>query len=786
MKVCIAEKPSVAKEIATILKASSRRDGYFEGNGYCVTWTFGHLCTLKTPDDYKSEWKSWRINHLPMLPERFGIKVINDSGIQKQFKIIESLVKRCSEVINCGDAAQEGEVIQRWVLAKAGCKVPIKRLWISSLTEEAIREGFAKLMDSSDFDNLYSAGNARAVADWILGMNATRLYTLKYANNKGVLSIGRVQTPTLALIVNRDNEIKNFKPEKYWEIKTKFKDVLFNYQGKKFKTAEAAQQVIDEITPLPFEITSFTKKKGKEAPPKLFDLTSLQVECNKKFGMSAEDTLKTAQKLYERKLLTYPRVDTVFLPDDMYPKIPNILKGLNDYQSFVQPLLQAKIKKSKKVFDNKKVTDHHAIVPTGVKAGMLGGPEKNVYDLVARRFIANFYPDCEVSNTTVLGSVDKHKFKATGKEILKEGWRVLFPKKSNSDKPDESQSQILPSFTQGESGPHKPKTEEKETKPPKPYTEATLLRAMETAGKQVDDEELRLLMKENGIGRPSTRANIIETLFKRKYIVKQRKNLLSTSTGQQLIANVRNDLLKSAEMTGIWERKLRQIENDEYDAKHFVGEMKEMVTKLIHEVRNDRSGFIHIEEDKKDAKAKKGSKTSAASKEKPAKASKSSKSASKDDMTCPKCGKHQIIKGKAAYGCLGYKEGCRFMIPFTILGKKLTDKQIQTLIQKGKTAKIKGFTVGGIKQEGKIVLNDEKVPEFEEATATAAKAPAKKQNPQNNALVCPKCNQGTILKGKAAYGCSRFKEGCKFILPFDQLKSTFNTDTLTQEILAKM
>jgi len=774
LKVCIAEKPSVAKEIATILKANSRRDGYFEGNGYFVTWTFGHLCTLKTPDDYKPEWKSWRISSLPMLPDRFGIKVIEDSGIKKQFNTIKSLVQKCDEVINCGDAGQEGEVIQRWVLAKAGCKVPIKRLWISSLTEEAIREGFAKLMDGNDFDSLYKAGNARAVADWILGMNASRLYTLKYANNKGVLSIGRVQTPTLSLIVDRDREIKNFKPEKYWELKTLFKNVLFNYQGKRFNSAEKANEFVESIKNIDFTITDFSKKKGKEAPPKLFDLTSLQVECNKKFGMSAEDTLKTAQRLYEKKALTYPRVDTVFLPDDMYPKVPNILKGLNNYKTFIDPLLKSKIKKSKKVFDNKKVTDHHAIVPTGQNANGLNGTEKDVFDLVARRFIANFYPDCEVSNTTVLGQVDKHKFKATGKEILKDGWRELYPKRGNQNSENaDSKSQILPAFEKGDTGPHKPKIEDKETTPPKPYTEATLLRAMETAGKQVEDEELRQLMKENGIGRPSTRANIIETLFRRKYIIKQRKNLLSTITGQQLIANIRNELLKSAELTGIWERKLRQIENDEYDARLFVDEMKKMVSSLITEVVNDHSGPIHIEDDEKKKTAKKNGDTKKST----------SKSSSSDEMICPKCQKHKIVKGKSAYGCLGFKEGCKFVIPFEIMGKKLTDKQIQTLIMKGKTAKIKGFVIGGIKQEGKIVLNANKVPEFEQIESDK---PTKTKEKKAESLICPVCGKGNILKGKAAYGCSKFREGCSFLVKFDELKKQFNTDILDANLLKKI
>lgn len=705
-----------------------------------------------------------------MLPDRFGIKVIENSGVKKQFNTIKTLVQKCDEVINCGDAGQEGEVIQRWVLSKAGCKVPVKRLWISSLTEEAIREGFAKLMEAEEFDNLYRAGNARAVSDWILGMNASRLYTLKYANNKGVLSIGRVQTPTLALIVDRDHEIKNFKPEKYWELKTLFKNVLFNYQGNRFSSAEKAAEFVESIKDKDFRITDFSKKKGKEAPPKLFDLTSLQVECNRKFGMSAEDTLKTAQRLYEKKALTYPRVDTVFLPDDMYPKVPNILKGLNSYKQFVEPLLNSKIKKSKKVFDNKKVTDHHAIVPTGQNANGLSGTERDVFDLVARRFIANFYPDCEVSNTTVLGQVDKHKFKATGKEILKDGWRELYPKKSNQNSNEhDTNSQILPAFEKGDSGPHAPKVEEKETKPPKHYTEATLLRAMETAGKQVDDEELRQLMKENGIGRPSTRANIIETLFKRKYIIKERKNLLSTITGQQLIANIRNELLKSAELTGIWERKLRQIENNEYDAHLFIDEMKSMVSSLVTEVQSDRSGPIHIAEDKK-----KNSKTST-------KKTTAAKPSSSDELLCPKCQKHRIVKGKTAFGCLGFKEGCSFVVPFKIMGKKLTDKQIHSLISKGKTPKMKGFNISGIKQEGHIILNSDNIPEFEETSAAKTS-----KTPSLSELICPVCGKGKMLKGRAAYGCSRYNDGCKFVIKFSDLLEQHQTEILSSEILKKI
>ncbi|MCF8363630.1 MAG: DNA topoisomerase 3 [Prolixibacteraceae bacterium] len=697
MKVCIAEKPSVAREIARILNANSRKDGYFEGNGYQVTWTFGHLCTLKTPDDYTPQWKSWRLNMLPMIPPRFGIKLIDNDGIEKQFNTIKSLLENCDEVINCGDAGIEGEVIQRWVILKAQCNKPLKRLWISSMTDEAIKEGFEKLKNGADFDRLYAAGNARAVGDWLLGMNASRLYTLKYANGKGVLSIGRVQTPTLALIVNRHEEIQNFVPEPFWEIKTNYREVTFNSTKGRYSSVEEAQKVIDEIKTEPFEIISFEKKKGKEAPLKLFDLTALQVECNKKFNFSADETLKLIQGLYEKKMVTYPRVDTTFLPTDMHPKIAGILKKMEPYANFTGPILQKPIKKNKKIFDDKKITDHHAIVPTGVAPTGLQQDEKRVYDAIARRFIAAFYPDCMVMNTTVMGETGKHEFKATGKIIESEGWRVLYPKKG--EKGSGKNEQIMPHFEKGEKGEHKPDLLEKQTQPPKYYTEATLLRAMETAGKQVDDEELRDAMKENGIGRPSTRSNIIETLFRRRFVVRERKNLVPTQTGVQLIHTIKNDLLKSAELTGMWEKKLRQIETGQYEAKQFLEEMKQMVTDLVIEVKRESHKTITIEEEKEVKQKKTGDKPK--TKKNPAQ-----NTDKQVVLTCPKCKKGTILKGSTAFGCSNFKNGCDFKIMFEQYGKKLTDNQIQTLIQKGITRKIKNLVVNGESIEGVLKLGE--------------------------------------------------------------------------------
>lgn len=772
MKLCIAEKPSVAKEIARIVGANNRRDGYYEGNGYQVSWTFGHLCTLKMPDDYTDKWKWWRFDNLPMIPQRFGIKVIEDEGVKKQFGTIERLSQECDEVINCGDAGIEGELIQRWVLTKANCKKPLKRLWISSLTDEAIKEGFGNLMDGNDFDKLYAAGNARSIGDWLLGMNATRVYTLKYANGKGVLSIGRVQTPTLALIVNRHKEIQNFTPEPFWELKTTYRDVVFNATKGRFMVKEEAQEFLEKIKTDEFEILSFTKKKGKETPPKLFDLTALQVECNKKFGFTADETLKYIQKLYERKLVTYPRVDTTFLPNDMYPKIKGILQKLTPYKEFADKIVNEPIRKSKKVFDDKKITDHHAIVPTGVNPSGLILHEKQVYDTIARRFIANFFPDCIVSNTTVLGEAGGVEFKATGKVIVEPGWRELYPKKESESAVGE---QIMPTFEKGERGQHEPDLQEKQTQPPKQYTEATLLRAMETAGKQVDDEELSELMKENGIGRPSTRANIIETLFKRRYVIRQRKNLVPTITGIQLIDTINNELLKSVELTGMWEKKIRQIENGEYDAKQFLDEMKEMVSGIVTEVKREQKQQITIEEEKKETgKGNKDKSEKGEGKKKPA------SNNSTGELICPKCKKGKILKGNSAYGCSEFKAGCNFRVDFKQYGKKLTQKQVDVLISKGKSGKISGFVVNDEKVKGTLIFNDDFTIKLN------AENTSKPDNNKDQALTCPKCKHGQMLKGKSAYGCSRFREGCKFVIPFEVLQADYNTTTLSNAILSKM
>ena len=605
MIVCIAEKPSVAREIAAVLGAAAKKNGYIEGNGYQVTWTFGHLCTLKEPQDYTPEWKPWALSSLPMIPKRFGIKLIDNESYRAQFEVIRTLMQNADEIINCGDAGQEGELIQRWVMLKAGAKCPVKRLWISSLTEDAIREGFRNLKDESQFERLYEAGLSRAIGDWLLGMNATRLYTLRFGANRQVLSIGRVQTPTLALIVRRQNEIDNFVPEQYWELKTVYRDTVFSAVKGRFSVREEGEAVLSKISGSEFSVTAVTLKKGKEAPPRLFDLTSLQVECNRKFSFSADDTLRLIQSLYEKKATTYPRVDTTFLSDDIYPKVPGILKGLEAYAELTAPLKSGKLPKSKKVFDNSKVTDHHAIIPTGVTVRVDGSAaasgialtpeESKVYDLVARRFIAAFYPDCENSTTTVSGKAADVEFKASGKQIVKPGWRVVFAGQENSgadrseDGQDDSGNGILPEFKVGESGPHEPKLKETWTTPPKPYTEATLLRAMETAGKFVDNEELRDALKENGIGRPSTRAAIIETLFKRRYIRKERKSLYPTETGKELVGTIHEELLKSAELTGLWEKKLRMIEKGTYEARTFLDELKKMVGQIVIDVLSDNS-----------------------------------------------------------------------------------------------------------------------------------------------------------------------------------------------------
>lgn len=688
MIVCIAEKPSVAKDIARILGATSAHNGYMEGNGYQVTWTFGHLCTLKEPNDYTDLWKHWSLSALPMIPPRFGIKLIDDDGIKRQFAVIEKLMQSADSIVNCGDAGQEGELIQRWVMQKAGAKCPVKRLWISSMTDEAIREGFSQLKDQSEYQPLYIAGLSRAIGDWLLGMNATRLYTLKYGQNRQVLSIGRVQTPTLALIVNRQKEIDSFEPEPYWVLATVYRDTTFTATKGKFTTKEEGEAAFSTIADKPFTVTAVQKKNGTEAPPRLFDLTSLQVECNRKFSYSAETTLKIIQGLYERKLTTYPRVDTQYLSDDIYPKCPSILSGISkQYGPLMQPLMGKKLTKSKRVFDTSKVTDHHAIIPTGVPATSLTDLERNVYDLIARRFIAVFYPDCKFSTTTVLGNVEDIEFKVNGKEILSPGWRAVYAQPTNQaatptpnatsedddhNKGDEERT--LPTFVKGESGPHTPTLSEKWTTPPKYYTEATLLRAMETAGKFVEDETLRAALKENGIGRPSSRAGIIETLFKRHYIRRERKNLVATATGIELIDIIHEELLKSCELTGIWEKRLRDIEHKKDDAADFINGLKQQVTEIVNDVLRDNTNrrvTILTDEDlkkKKKTTKKKTTTAKADNKKTDAPQPTPPDSTSADDSiigtTCPICGKGTIIKGKTAYGCSNWRNGCTYRIDF--------------------------------------------------------------------------------------------------------------------------
>ncbi|WP_297008339.1 DNA topoisomerase 3 [Prevotella sp.] len=688
MIVCIAEKPSVAKDIARILGATSAHNGYMEGNGYQVTWTFGHLCTLKEPNDYTDLWKHWSLSALPMIPPRFGIKLIDDDGIKRQFAVIEKLMQSADSIVNCGDAGQEGELIQRWVMQKAGAKCPVKRLWISSMTDEAIREGFSQLKDQSEYQPLYIAGLSRAIGDWLLGMNATRLYTLKYGQNRQVLSIGRVQTPTLALIVNRQKEIDSFEPEPYWVLATVYRDTTFTATKGKFTTKEEGEAAFSTIADKPFTVTAVQKKNGTEAPPRLFDLTSLQVECNRKFSYSAETTLKIIQGLYERKLTTYPRVDTQYLSDDIYPKCPSILSGISkQYGPLMQPLMGKKLTKSKRVFDTSKVTDHHAIIPTGVPATSLTDLERNVYDLIARRFIAVFYPDCKFSTTTVLGNVEDIEFKVSGKEILSPGWRAVYaqptsqtatptPNATSEDddhnKGDEERT--LPTFVKVESGPHTPTLSEKWTTPPKYYTEATLLRAMETAGKFVEDETLRAALKENGIGRPSSRAGIIETLFKRHYIRRERKNLVATATGIELIDIIHEELLKSCELTGIWEKRLRDIEHKKDDAADFINGLKQQVTEIVNDVLRDNTNrrvTILTDEDlkkKKKTTKKKTTTAKADNKKTDTPQPTPPDSTSADDSiigtTCPICGKGTIIKGKTAYGCSNWRNGCTYRVDF--------------------------------------------------------------------------------------------------------------------------
>lgn len=690
MKLCITEKPSVAKDIAAILGANVKRDGYYEGGDYKVTWTFGHLCTLKEPADYTDMWKRWSLGSLPMIPAKFGIKVIEQDSIIRQFTVIKNLIAEADEVINCGDAGQEGELIQRWVMQKAECHCPVNRLWISSLTDESIKEGFRLLKPQTDFDNLYYAGLSRAIGDWILGMNATRLYSLKYSSPGNVLSIGRVQTPTLALIVQRHFEITNFTPEDFWELKTLYRGATFNATSGRFKSQAEAEEALSKIVDAPMVIRDVTEKKGKEAPPRLFDLTSLQVECNKKWGWTADDTLRLIQSLYEKKVTTYPRVDTTYLSDDIYPKIPGILQQMTPYASLTAPILAAKIPKSKKVFDNSKVSDHHAIIPTGQSPAALVGDERKMYHLIALRFIAAFYPDCVFMQTTVLGDVTDVGFKATGKVILEPGWRTLYAAKaeSQSAEQDETEQQqedgILPKFEIGESGLHEPSLLKKQTQPPKYYTEGTLLRAMESAGKTVDDEELREAMKENGIGRPSTRAAIIETLFKRRYIYRERKNIMASQAGIDLIATINEELLKSAKLTGLWENKLRRIERGEYSAGEFITELKALISEIVLNVLSDNSSRrILIEQEEESKKKKKASAKD--SSDKPKRTRKTTpKITSLEEIVCPKCGSGHILKGKTAYGCSNFRSGCDLRLPFEQYPEALTPAQLQRLLSKTK------------------------------------------------------------------------------------------------------
>lgn len=675
----------MAGDIARILGAGHKQPGFYEGNGYCVTWTFGHLCCLKEPHDYTDLWKRWSLGALPMLPDRFGIKLIDDEGIKRQFKVIETLAAQADEIINCGDAGQEGELIQRWVMQKAGTKCPVKRLWISSLTDQSIRDGFSSLEPQSKYDNLYFAGLSRAIGDWILGMNATRLYSLKYSEPGKVLSVGRVQTPTLAMIVRRHQEIENFVPKDYWELHTTYREADFMASGK-FDRAETVEQIVSRIASLPFTVDDIAEKQGREAPPRLFDLTSLQVECNRRWGWSADESLRLIQSLYEKKVTTYPRVDTTYLPDDVYPKVPDILRSMTPYAPQTAPILASRIPKSKKVFDNSKVTDHHAIIPTGESPSCLVGDERKLYHLIALRFIAAFYPDCRFLQTTVTGHVDDIVFKANGKVITEPGWRVLFDsarqKQTDSDdqgndNPDGDDDKILPEFTKGESGPHTPRALKKTTQPPKPFTEGTLLRAMETAGKTVDDETLREALKENGIGRPSTRAAIIETLFKRRYIERRRKSIIPTQAGIDLIETIKEELLKSASLTGIWENKLRRISRGEYSPAEFITELKEMMNNIVIDVLSDSSlrRIAVAEPTKKRTVSNDNAPKKSATSRTPR------KKTTLESIACPLCGKGHILKGRTAYGCSEYAGGCTFRLPFEQYPDTLTPAQLSKRIK---------------------------------------------------------------------------------------------------------
>ena len=698
MILCITEKPSVGRDIAKILGADRPRDGFIEGSEGCpyvVTWTLGHLCCLKEPGDYTQLWQRWSLGALPMIPPRFGIKVIPEERIEKQFRIVESLIQKADQIVNCGDAGQEGELIQRWVMQKAGAKCPVSRLWISSLTDDAIRAGFAALRPQADFDNLFLAGLGRAVGDWILGMNATRLYTLKYSQPGRVLSVGRVQTPTLALIVERHKQITDFVAEDYWELRTRYRDVEFTSPGSRYGTEADAQAVVDSIAPLPLEITDVAEKKGREAPPRLFDLTSLQVECNKKWGWTADDTLRLIQSLYEKKVTTYPRVDTTYLTDDIYAKLPDTLRRMTPYAPQIAPLLELpRLPKSKKVFDNSKVTDHHAIIPTGESPAVLIGDERKLYHLIALRFIAVFYPDCTFTQTTVTARAGKTPFKATGKVITSPGWRALYDSAptAGDDNAADDEGRILPPMTAGESGPHNPFFVKKTTQPPKPYTEATLLRAMEGAGKTVDDEELREALKENGIGRPSTRAAIIETLFRRRYLYRERKNILPTQAGIDLIDLITDPLLKSAKLTGIWENKLRRIERGSYQAETFIAELKQLISEIVITVLSDNSQRrIQVPDEPKSEAKKPAAKKKSASKS----ASKSSDEAaapraprkkkaidSLEQIPCPACGKGHLLRGRTAYGCSLYASGCALRLPFEQYPATLTPAELAARLKK--------------------------------------------------------------------------------------------------------
>ena len=702
MIVCITEKPSVARDIARILGADASRDGFYEGNGYCVTWTFGHLCCLKEPNDYTDIWKRWSLSALPMVPSRFGIKLIADRGIEKQFKVISTLFSKADSIINCGDAGQEGELIQRWVMQKATVKCPVQRLWISSLTDESIRDGFAHLRPQSDFDNLYYAGLSRAIGDWLLGMNATRLYTLKYSDrsDRNVLSIGRVQTPTLAIIVERQRAIDNFKPTDSWELATRYRNTVFTSTGDRFDNAEVANAEAVAIRDIPLTIDDIAKKTGREAPKKLFDLTSLQVECNKKWGWSADRTLQLIQSLYEKKVTTYPRVDTTYLSEDLHAKIPGILRQMTPYANITAPVLARKIPKSKRIFDNSKVTDHHAIIPTGQSPKSLVGDERQMYHLIALRFIAAFYPDCVFEQTAVNAHAGKHKFRATGRVILEQGWKALYPTKDKTqartptdsqdseEAEEENDNKTLPTFAINESGPHSPFVNKKTTQPPKPFTEGTLLRAMESAGKDIEDETLREAMKANGIGRPSTRSAIIETLFKRGYIKRLRgKTLAPTSTGLALIDTIKDPLLKSAKLTGIWENRLLMIERGEFSAAEFVNDLKAQVNDIVITVLSDNSG-CHIAVEKAPAKTRKtrtpkteGVKPKKAAAKKTTRATTPAPT-SIEQITCPKCNKGHLLKGRTAYGCSRYAEGCNFILPFAQYPATLSPAQLAAMLNK--------------------------------------------------------------------------------------------------------